>query len=322
MMEFTLVIVAVSAVVATNWSAVSRFRMGLSGLLSFALGLRIAAVVTATYLLPCLTTPLFAQQAIDSPDENPNLEASTGELATAAASKGNENTTSAAAGEDHAVHPGSTKAVSSASAERRPESGADKLARPPVPIITNVSYLTENRPSWIEAGPQIEGELYKVSVRAGPYRTLRDCQPDLEREIQLAVEDFTRDHLRQPHAPMLISYTMNDLRRRNVLQEQFSEQLETSLGLMNQVHARLVFDNEFRDELDRRWAEIRSKSRLAQTGLGTGIVLLFLGTLFSFLKLDTATKGYYTGRLQFGAAATILALVAASVLLMKWIPWM
>jgi hypothetical protein len=44
--------------------------------------------------------------------------------------------------------------------------------------------------------------------------------------------------------------------------------------------------------------------------------------MFSFLKLDTATRGYYTGRLQFGAAATILALVAASVLLMKWIPWM
>jgi hypothetical protein len=174
----------------------------------------------------------------------------------------------------------------------------------------------------LESGPIDVGELHKVPVRGGPYRSLRDCERDLDHEIQLVVSDFTNDHLRAKHASTFINYSVKDLRARKIVREQFSEQLETSMGLMNQVHAQLVFDNHFREELENRWAEIRSKSRLAQTGLGTGIVLLFLGTLFSFLKLDTATKGYYTGRLQFGAAATILALVAASVLLMKWIPWM
>ena len=56
--------------------------------------------------------------------------------------------------------------------------------------------------------------------------------------------------------------------------------------------------------------------------MGAGIVLLLVTTLFGYFKLDTATRGYYTGRLQFAAAAAILALVAASVLLAKWIPWM
>jgi hypothetical protein len=89
---------------------------------------------------------------------------------------------------------------------------------------------------------------------------------------------------------------------------------------MSQVHAQLVFDDKFRDEVELRWSELRSRSRLAQTGLGAGVVLLLLGTMFSYFKLDTATKGYYTGRLQFVTAGTILALVAASVVLAKLIP--
>jgi hypothetical protein len=198
----------------------------------------------------------------------------------------------------------------------------ERTARTPVPVVTNVYYLTEDRPAWLESGPTYDGELFKVAVRGGPYPSLRKCESDLEQEIKLAVAEFTNDHLRAAHAATFISYSLKDLHTRKVVREQFSEQLGTSLGLMNQMHAQLVFDDRFRDELDGRWAEIRSKSRLTQTGLGTGIVLLLLGTLYSFLKLDTATRGYYTGRLQFAAATTILALVAASVLLMKWVPWM
>jgi purine-cytosine permease-like protein len=61
---------------------------------------------------------------------------------------------------------------------------------------------------------------------------------------------------------------------------------------------------------------------LFQTGLGAGAVLLLLGTMFSYLKLDTETRGYYTGRLQFGAAGVILAIIAAGVVCANWIPWM
>ena len=59
-----------------------------------------------------------------------------------------------------------------------------------------------------------------------------------------------------------------------------------------------------------------------QTGLGVGIVILLLSTMFSYFKLDTATRGYYTGRLQFAAAAAILTVIAASVLFANYVPWM
>jgi hypothetical protein len=47
-----------------------------------------------------------------------------------------------------------------------------------------------------------------------------------------------------------------------------------------------------------------------------------LGTLFSYFKIDTATRGYYTGRLQFVTAGAILLLVTTSVWLARWIPLM
>ena len=68
------------------------------------------------------------------------------------------------------------------------------------------------------------------------------------------------------------------------------------------------------------WA--MSRERVSAGTLLTRGGAMLLGTLFSYFRLDTATKGYYTGRLQFAAAAAILTLVAASVLLAKWIPWM
>jgi hypothetical protein len=92
--------------------------------------------------------------------------------------------------------------------------------------------------------------------------------------------------------------------------------------VFHQSHALLSFDDDFRGAVSAKWAEVRAASRLMQTGLGAGIVILLLSTMFSYFKLDTATRGYYTGRLQFAAAAAILAVIAASVLFANYVPWM
>jgi len=67
---------------------------------------------------------------------------------------------------------------------------------------------------------------------------------------------------------------------------------------------------------------VRATSRLAQTGLLSGGVLLLLGSIFGYFRLDNATRGYYTGRLQFMTAAAILAVVGAGAVLAQWIHWL
>ena len=44
--------------------------------------------------------------------------------------------------------------------------------------------------------------------------------------------------------------------------------------------------------------------------------------VFGYFRVDNATRGYYTGRLQFLSAAAILAIVGAGVFCARWIYWL
>ena len=51
-------------------------------------------------------------------------------------------------------------------------------------------------------------------------------------------------------------------------------------------------------------------------------ILAGLATVFFYLRLDTATRGYYSGRLQFATGVIILGLVSLGILVARWIPWL
>jgi hypothetical protein len=61
---------------------------------------------------------------------------------------------------------------------------------------------------------------------------------------------------------------------------------------------------------------------LTQLGLFAGAGLLLIGSIFSYFRLDNATRGYYTGRLQFLTAAAILAVIGGGVFAARWIHWL
>ena len=213
------------------------------------------------------------------------------------------------------------KPESGATADSPAKEPASDASKEPVKIITNVQYLAKDRPDWLEKKPFSEGETMRVAVKAGPYYRMRQCLTDLDDELRSATAEFIADDLGSARAAGLIRYNVSEIKNR-LVKATFEEQLTTSVGPMNQAHALLVFDNSFRKEIEQRWKQIKSLSRLLQVGIGSGVVLLMLATMFGYFRLDTATRGYYTGRLQFMAAAAILTLVAASIMLIKWIPWL
>ena len=91
---------------------------------------------------------------------------------------------------------------------------------------------------------------------------------------------------------------------------------------MHENFARLEFDSKFRGELTRRWNQVRAKSRLASAGVFSGAALLLVAAVFGYFRADNATRGYYTGRLQFMAAAAILAVVGFGTIIIRSIPWL
>jgi hypothetical protein len=102
----------------------------------------------------------------------------------------------------------------------------------------------------------------------------------------------------------------------------YHDQATYSVGPMHEYFALLEFTPEFRNELNRKWEKIRATSRLSQVGLFGGAGLLLLASIFGYFRMDNATRGYYTGRLQFMTAAAILGIVGVGAILSQWIHWL
>ena len=191
----------------------------------------------------------------------------------------------------------------------------------------------ERYPDWLNvppgstgfefAGAAADDDVQFVLAESTPWATESECQRDLDESLREATNDYINKYLNSPRAAMLLRYSIDDIRA-HLVKATFEERLflERHGFSSRKAHALLGFDNVFRVDLDQRWSQIVAVVRLMQTGLGAGVVLALLGSMFGYFRFDTATRGYYTGRLQFAAAAAILVIAAVGVLLAQWIPGM
>jgi hypothetical protein len=183
--------------------------------------------------------------------------------------------------------------------------------------------ILPGRPAWIEKEPGQSGDIYRVAVASGPYAHETEAKRALDRELEKATKEYIADYLGSPLASRFIWYDSRTIRQRFVKPENTYHDVATySVGPMYECFALVEFDKGFRDKLDSRWASVRGTSRLAQMGLFAGAGLLLLTSVFGYFRLDNATRGYYTGRLQFMAAAAMLAVIGAGVLAAQWITWL
>jgi hypothetical protein len=178
------------------------------------------------------------------------------------------------------------------------------------------------RPPWVDVPAFSIGTDDYVPVDSGPYATRGECRRALAEAMRQAVAEYVQDHRGDEgaaeHVVFETAYVKTHLRQGGV----FEETVQASFGPMRKQHALLKFGQEFRAEIDRRYNQVVLTSRLAQVALLAASVLVGLGIVFVYLQIDTATRGYYTGRLQFTAGAVILGIVALGVLLARWVPWL
>jgi hypothetical protein len=171
--------------------------------------------------------------------------------------------------------------------------------------------IPAGRPQWVkEAKSNLSGSIHTIYVTSDPYKLSRDAQRGLDEALKRATDEYIGDQLGSPLAAKFIPYSIEQIRDRFVKQTYHETINFESVGPMEQFHAQLAFDDSFRNELRQHWAGRIAESRLYQVGLGAGAALMLLASVFGYFRLDNATRGYYTGRLQFMTAAAILAIVA------------
>jgi uncharacterized integral membrane protein len=229
----------------------------------------------------------------------------------------------AANSSSNSAHTGESRAGSSALPPELDVPGADTSDDPNSVSEPRVEYPSD-MPSWITQPVAADGPVHYLLVESDPALNVNECRRGLDEKLEAAVNEYIDDYLSVAGASRLVSYDAETIRTRLVRPtEQYTGRIKIrSLDPMLQSWARLSIDQDFRNELDERWRAERRKARLLQTVLFGGGAMAVLALVFGFFSIDTATRGYYTGRLRLAALTAILAVIVAGVLVARFVPWL
>ncbi len=313
-----LLIIAALAVAIRLMDARQRVGVVVLGLVALAL------LAPATSRLAQVTSIGELTFAADTSEDKTAAPAAT-EGATETAGAEEDDTSRG----EPAVAPGSS-VDADAHTDEKPSSQEDALT---IEVDTEAgSVVIPPRPSWVESEDVRAGDVHLTAVSSGPHETERECRTYLDRELQRAVAQYIDWYLGKVYderfqASSFVRYDLDEIKRRLVAPDKiYHEVIKVSFGPMHQMHAQLHFDQAFRRELDgrraeldRHWREWVVSGRLWGTALGFSVVLALMGVFFGYSRLDTATRGFYTGRLQFLATIAILTVLTAGALLARQI---
>jgi hypothetical protein len=87
---------------------------------------------------------------------------------------------------------------------------------------------------------------------------------------------------------------------------EYIETTTRSIGPMKKLYMQIEFSPAVDRELLQLWEASNRKDRFAFVGVGAASVLGLLGMVWGLMKVDTATKGYYTKRLFIGVPIAII----------------
>ena len=227
--------------------------------------------------------------------------------------------------------PSSTEGSGAPTPDSRPPT-PESLAPSPAssdPVLevppTDEVIIPPGRPAWVEQDPQTTSAgVHTIPVSSGPFKRHIDAIRGLDAALMDETSRYIADHIGSDLAPTFLRYDAATIRRDLVKPANIYEEkiVSPTTGDMNQIHALIEIDQSFRAQLDEQWQQVRATSRLTQLGLFAGAGLLLIGSIFSYFRLDNATRGYYTGRLQFLTAAAILAVIGGGVFAARWIHWL
>lgn len=178
------------------------------------------------------------------------------------------------------------------------------------------------RPRWVEAVSAPVGTVHVVSVSSGPWESPATAMSRLDEELKQAVDKYAVELIEDPKAAQRVSLSAREIRQRLTAEDIYAEVIEVEVGRMHQVHARLQFDDNFRDLIRQRWRQAVTFGRLGIFGTGFLVLLTTLAAAFGYFKVDTATRGDYSRRLQLLTGVAILGSVTVGVVLARHFFWL
>ncbi len=140
------------------------------------------------------------------------------------------------------------------------------------------------RPTWVEAPAKLTDKGYQMVVTAGPYTTDMECQHALPERVKEAVAEYAQLYLgaqwRQlPLLPDGFLAADPDL-----MAQTHRETITTSVGPMQQLHARLLLGKKLNRWLDEQLRAAIVGRRLMIAATVSGLVLLSIGAAWAVAR--------------------------------------
>lgn len=158
-----------------------------------------------------------------------------------------------------------------------------------------------------------EGSFILVTTK--PHHTRLQAKNELDRLMLEAADERYIAAVHSPRAtfwyPLDLAYVRSEL----LLPD--GELYRRDHDGMYVGHALIGFDEPF----ERRLRAVRVASRSMQIVAAGGTAIALLIVAFAFLRLDRATRGLYTGRLQTWAVVACAVVACITGFVAYWIPW-
>ncbi|HJT36000.1 MAG TPA: hypothetical protein VJ783_28515 [Pirellulales bacterium] len=176
------------------------------------------------------------------------------------------------------------------------------------PLVSNeMAEVHGGLPEWVTRGEGRVDGVFRMPIAIGPFPSYEDCGPEKPKAYADAIKRYANEYLEEG-AGKYVNLPMWYINQ-NIYRTEAKEYRESpTLGRMVVAHYLLEFNDDVRQHIAQVYHQALVAERLKYGGLGAAGVFGLLATAFGYLKLDTLSRGYYTGRLRAAAAIAILGL--------------
>jgi len=231
---------------------------------------------------PVGTPPLRSATVSEIPGSIPPPSASDAQSPANVVEKGEDEYSKAVASRTVGMLRAMVRALGQALAEEEKNLEAKKDAGPKPAVPEKPS------PAWVNASPRRVGDVFQMSVAVGPYTTRRECDAKLPDALQEALDQYVEVYLgEQAEARVRLPL---DVLLEQVVQEQWEEVRQYSVGPMTRLHVLLQFDRKIKDRVLEEYKRGIIARRLWIAGGGLASVLGVLALFYGFLRIAPGGK--------------------------------
>ena len=170
------------------------------------------------------------------------------------------------------------------------------------------------RPAWLDTANPAKLPAHAKVVQSELWASREEAELDALDRAALVARNFAAEVAPRIRSSWEVPTWMveDHLLRERV----YVEEVDWTYGPMYRAHALLDLSPEKRGYLLAEWHHVILLQRMREIGAGLGFILICLVSVLSYLRLDDATRGYYSRWLVTGAVAVV---AGSAAVLYTWV---